>query len=195
MVFFPMVRDVIHEFLEQAVHLDHHDIQQCTFGEAYVRLSHVRDRGWLVHQSPHPFGDVYLSFSKHNDGSNWRRVNFNRIFWILMIGVPFDFINTDDIAMGVSKFGKLISWENDEANKGRVIAKVRVTDLDEIPKSIRWSEGERLRKMVGHPLWKFCSRSSWVEDLLIRILFLLQEWTHTLYLWTTCISLDFMLRP
>ena len=141
-----MVREVVQEFLEQKVHLEHRDIQQCALGEAYVHLSHVRDRDWLVHNSPHSFGDVYLSFIKHNEGSNWRRVNFNRICWILMIGVPFDFINTEDIAMGVSKFGRMISWENDEGNKGRFIAKVRVTDLDEIPKSIRWSEGGRFEE-------------------------------------------------
>jgi hypothetical protein len=34
-------------------------------------------------------------------------------------------------------------WEKDEANLGRIIAKVRVSDLEDIPKSIHFSDGDR----------------------------------------------------
>lgn len=95
----------------------------------------------MINQSPLQFGDVFLTFVKHDDGRNRGRV-FNRMVWLLILGVPFDFRNSEDIAKAVSKFGCLISWENDQEHMGRVITKVRVTDLDRIPKSIRWSEGE-----------------------------------------------------
>jgi hypothetical protein len=39
--------------------------------------------------------------------------------------------------------GKLLLWEKDEANLGRIIAKVRVSDLEDIPKSIRFTDGDR----------------------------------------------------
>lgn len=52
-----------------------------------------------------------------------------------------DYQTTDDLATSISKWGKLIAWENDPREKGRIIAKVWVTDLIDIPRSIRWSEG------------------------------------------------------
>jgi hypothetical protein len=35
----------------------------------------------------------------------------------------------------------MLLWETDPNKKGRVVAKVRVTDLEDIPKSIRFTEG------------------------------------------------------
>jgi hypothetical protein len=43
----------------------------------------------------------------------------------------------------VSKFGRLIIWENDAENKGRIIAKIRCAELRDIPKSVRFTEGEQ----------------------------------------------------
>src|SRR4051812_37899898 len=112
------------------------DIQECPFGEAYVRLNFVRDRDRLVNESPIPFGDVHLTFTNHNQGCNWRSLNFNRICWIMIVGVPLDFCNTEKFSAAVRDFGKLIHWDLDEGQRGRIIMKVRVTELVDVPKSI-----------------------------------------------------------
>ena len=92
--------------------------------------------------SPHEFGDVFITFLKHDEGRNWRRLHFNRVVWLLFVGVPFDHCNSEDVAAAGCKWGKIISWEKEEARKGKILVKARVTDLIHIPKSIRWSEGE-----------------------------------------------------
>ena len=38
-----------------------------------MRLTRVRDRDKLVLDSPHEFGDVFISFAKHDEGRNHRR--------------------------------------------------------------------------------------------------------------------------
>jgi hypothetical protein len=43
----------------------------------------------------------------------------------------------------VSKFGRLIIWENDAENKGRILAKIRCSELRDNPKSVRFTEGEQ----------------------------------------------------
>jgi hypothetical protein len=53
-----------------------------------------------------------------------------------MVGPPLDNWSTEDVTAVVCKFGRLLVWENDERNKGRIIAKVRCTELQEILKSI-----------------------------------------------------------
>lgn len=96
----------------------------------------------MVSDSPHVYGDISITFVKHNEGRNWRRVYFNKLCWILILGVPLDYQTTGDIATAISKWGKLIAWENEPREKGRIITKVRVTELIDVLRSIRWSQGE-----------------------------------------------------
>ena len=155
------MREVLEEFLEGDEQVGFREIQPCPFGEAYVRFTHVRDRDRLIQQGPHAFGDVFISFTKHNQGRNWRRVHFNRTCWLLFVGVPFDLCNTEDIASAISKWGKIISWEKEDALKGKILVKARVTDLGDIPKSIRWSEGE----LFEEESWN-CSVEVLLEEML-----------------------------
>ena len=37
--------------------------------------------------SPHEFDDVFITFVKHDEGRNHRRVHFNRTVWLLLTGV------------------------------------------------------------------------------------------------------------
>jgi hypothetical protein len=96
----------------------------------------------LVAESPHVFDDIVVYFSKHNQGSNWRRKTLNRECWLLLVGPPLDNWSSKDITSVVCSFGRLIMWENDAENKGRILAKVRCDELREIPKSVRFTEGE-----------------------------------------------------
>jgi hypothetical protein len=59
-----------------------------------------------------------------------------------MVGPPLDNWSTEDVTAIVCKFGRLLAWENDATNKGRIIAKVRCSELRDIPKSTRLTEGE-----------------------------------------------------
>jgi hypothetical protein len=54
-----------------------------------------------------------------------------------------DYRFTEDLNAVFSDIGKLLLWEKDEANLGRIIAKVRVSDLEDIPKSIHFTDGDR----------------------------------------------------
>jgi hypothetical protein len=74
---------------------------------------------------------------------NWRRFSFNRECWVLLVGPPLDYRFTEDLNGVFSDIGKLLLWEKYEANLGRIIAKVRVSDLEDIPKSIRFTDGDR----------------------------------------------------
>jgi hypothetical protein len=130
------------EFLVHA-QVGFRDIQECPLGAAYVRFNHVRDRDRLIRTSPIPFGDVHVSFCKHNEGVNWRCFSLNRECWVLLVGPPLDYRFIEDLNVAFLDIGKLLFWEKDEANLGRIIAKVRVSDLEEIPKSIHFTDGDR----------------------------------------------------
>jgi hypothetical protein len=143
-VHFANVRDVLIEFLNTEARVGFKSVQKCPFGQAYIQLDHLRDRDMLVNNSSHVFGDISISFAKHNEGINWRRTHLNRECWILMVGPPLDNWSTEDVTAIVCKFGRLIIWENDANYKGRILAKVRCSELREIPKSIRLTDGEHV---------------------------------------------------
>jgi hypothetical protein len=72
-ILFVNVRNVLEDFLINSTRVGFRNIQPCPFGAAYVQFAHLRDRDRLVRESPLPFGDVFVSFVKHNEGIDWRR--------------------------------------------------------------------------------------------------------------------------
>jgi hypothetical protein len=67
---FANIRDVLDNFLAHVAHVGFRSIQPCPFGEAYVQFVNICDRDRLIRESPIPFDDVMISFSKHNEGIN-----------------------------------------------------------------------------------------------------------------------------
>jgi hypothetical protein len=53
-------------------------------------------------------------------------------------------MNTEDLSACFHDIVTLLLWERGPNRKGRFMAKVIVTDLAEIPRSIRFTEGNRL---------------------------------------------------
>jgi hypothetical protein len=88
---FPNVRDVLHEFLIHHKRIRVRDIQKTHLGQAMVRFEHIYDRDNCIALSPHPYGDVTFSFVKHNEGKNWRRMEFNMDCWLMLLGFPLYF--------------------------------------------------------------------------------------------------------
>jgi hypothetical protein len=122
-VHFENFRDVLIDFLNISAQVGFKSVQKCPFGQAYVQVAHLRDRDMLINNSPHVFGDISISFSKHNEGINWSRAQLNRECWILLVGPPLDNWSTEDVTAIVCKFGRLIIWENDANHRGRILAR------------------------------------------------------------------------
>jgi hypothetical protein len=111
---FGPVQELLHEFLEDRRRILVREIQPSHLGQALVRLDSVHDRDLLVNSSPHQYGDVQISFARHNQGRNWRALNFNRDCWLMLLGFPLDYWNLASIQNAISSFGRVILWENDQ---------------------------------------------------------------------------------
>lgn len=118
------------------------DIQKTHLGHALVQFVHIYDHDRLISQSPHPYGDVYFSLSKHNEGRNWRQIEYNRKVWLLLLGFPMDYLSQENIQHSIASFGKMLTWEEDKSNRNIVLVKARVTDLGDIPKHIVMLEND-----------------------------------------------------
>jgi hypothetical protein len=82
-----------------------------------------------------------MDFVNHDRGDNARRVLFNRECWLMLIGYPVDDRNIDDVQNAVKSFGRLILWQKDGL-LGRIIIKVRVAELSDVPHYLIISEGD-----------------------------------------------------
>jgi hypothetical protein len=75
---FSVVQEVIHEFLEEHLHVDIREIQPSHLGQGPVCFVNAYDRDLLVENSHYQYGDAQLSFTQHNQARNWRILNFTR---------------------------------------------------------------------------------------------------------------------
>lgn len=117
-------------------------LQPTHLGQALVRFRRVYDRDSLIANSPHQFDNVNISFVRHNQGRNWRRVTFNREVWLMLLGFPFDYIEEEYIDNALAPFGKMITWDHNPEFKTRLMVRARVVDLESIPHFIVLSETE-----------------------------------------------------
>lgn len=62
--------------------------------------------------------------------------------WVMLLGFNIDYWTKVDIEKAIAEFGRLLVWEEDPHNLTRVLIKIRVVDLSEIPWFLVCSEGE-----------------------------------------------------
>lgn len=89
----PAIEEVLREFLVEHRRVNIIEVQPCHLGHAFVRFEHDYDRDIFVLESPHQYGDVNITFTQHNQGRNWRRVNFNQECWLMLMDFPNDYWN------------------------------------------------------------------------------------------------------
>lgn len=77
MLNFAVVRQVLNEFIVDVRGIAIKDIQPCHLGQAYVRFERPIDRDDFIRNGPHPYQNVHFTFTKHNEGRNWRKASFN----------------------------------------------------------------------------------------------------------------------
>jgi hypothetical protein len=129
---FMAIHNIIEDFLHQRG-IGFRSLQPCPLGQAYVRFNYLLQRDLLIEGSPHQFGNGSISFIPHNNAWNSRTVVMTHEVWIMMLGLNLDLWTQPLIDKAVSSFGRLLVWEEDLFYLSRVVVKVRVTSLDEIP--------------------------------------------------------------
>jgi hypothetical protein len=85
------------------------EVQKSHLGQALVHFWRVQDRDRMVIEGPFPYDNVNLSFVKHNQGRNRRRVYFNRECWLMLLGFPMDYWEEEYLDTVVGPFGRVIS--------------------------------------------------------------------------------------
>lgn len=139
-VHFPVIYDVVREFLVEHKRVEIKEIQPCHLGQAYVCFEYVHDRDRLVHLSPHHHSGLKFSLVKHNQGGNWTSINFNRECWLMLLGFPLDLWDQLSVENAIGSFDRLVSRQKDLSHLSRIILRARVVDLESVPEFIVLTE-------------------------------------------------------
>jgi hypothetical protein len=63
------------------------EILRTHLGQGLVHFVHAHDRDLMVNHSPDPYGGVDFTVVRHNQGRNWRAMQFNRVL-VNVVGFP-----------------------------------------------------------------------------------------------------------
>ncbi|TVU03252.1 hypothetical protein EJB05_51223, partial [Eragrostis curvula] len=106
-------------------------------GVGIYRLGDACQRDTLVLTSPHFIGLRQFNFVPHDEAPmNYRRSNFSRKAWLLLLGYPLDFKEMDIFKQITAPFGQLLYWNSVDRSLARVLIKVLIDDPLEVPRSI-----------------------------------------------------------
>jgi hypothetical protein len=90
----------------------------------------------MVRHSPLNFGHIQITFVKHNEGRNWRRVFFNEECWMMLLGFSDDYKSERHIQNAISDFARIILLEESDSFPGRIMVRARVMSVEAVPQFI-----------------------------------------------------------
>uniref|UniRef100_A0ACD6ALI0 Uncharacterized protein n=1 Tax=Avena sativa TaxID=4498 RepID=A0ACD6ALI0_AVESA len=132
---FAHTRALLQNYFTQELGFRLETIHRCPIASAFIRLDSPSDRDWLIDQSPHNVNGITLSFQCHNAGINHRHDEYNRECWLMILAFPLDLWDLDHLKGAIKDFASLLVWDKATSNYGRVIIKVKLTDLNKVPYS------------------------------------------------------------
>lgn len=121
---------LICHFLDQTWGFHLVETSCCAMGAAMVRFASAVDLDTAIGQSPYFIGDSTLCVIRHDRGINHRDCTFN-----MMVNYLLTAWRPEKVRESVSGFEKFLVWNKDVSNRARVLVKVRVPSLLDIPAS------------------------------------------------------------
>ncbi|KAM0908557.1 hypothetical protein ACQ4PT_015378 [Festuca glaucescens] len=93
-------------------------------------------RATLVDHGEWPLGAASLRFIKHNEGIGFRTQHGARTGWLMFIGTPMDFRNTETIAEAINTFGEFHYWQHRDIQKCRILVYATFPSPAQVPRDV-----------------------------------------------------------
>ncbi|KAM0919316.1 hypothetical protein ACQ4PT_008244 [Festuca glaucescens] len=93
-------------------------------------------RASLVDHGAWQFGNGQLRFIKHNEGVGFRTQHGAHTGWLMFIGTPMDFRNTETIAEAVNTFGEFHYWQHKDIQKCRILVYATFPSPSQVPRDV-----------------------------------------------------------
>ncbi|KAE8794416.1 hypothetical protein D1007_30862 [Hordeum vulgare] len=94
-----------------------------------------------VQMVPQTLGnDTFVRFMRHSDGADFRGQTGYRHGCMMLLGLPLDFLNTNDLRDAVNSFGDFDHWVSDDPYLVRSIVFASFPEDNLVPRSVTFSE-------------------------------------------------------
>ncbi|KAM0920237.1 hypothetical protein ACQ4PT_007639 [Festuca glaucescens] len=77
-----------------------------------------------------------LSFTRHDEGPNFRASVYTSLGWIMLLNLPMDYRNEEFLRETVGKFGKMRGWFGADPSPTRMLIKCAYAGARDVPRSI-----------------------------------------------------------
>ena len=132
---FNLTIDTIVEHLQQ-LGLEVRSTSRCAMGTTLVRFVTVTDRDAAIELSPMYIGESVLRFVAQDQGINRRATLLTHDVWIMLLNLPQEFWDFENIVKAFVPYGRCLVWNEDQTNRARVLVKIRAYNVDTLPMSL-----------------------------------------------------------
>ncbi|KAM0850812.1 hypothetical protein ACQ4PT_052850 [Festuca glaucescens] len=105
-------------------------------GTTLVQFRDTVARDTAISNSLYFVGDSIIRVIRQDHGLNYRNCTFTHDVWLMMMKHPQEAWLVDKVRESVSEFGSFIVWNRDASNKARILVKICVPDILDIPISL-----------------------------------------------------------
>ena len=139
-------RQQVLNFLVQTMHVPVLSAQTWFQGVGLFEMEDPVVRASFTSHPPFPLGldedgqEFFVRFISHNQGEGFRALHGHRQGWLMFIGIPLDYRNTQCIADMVSTFGQFHYWNSTDRQKVRSLVRASFPDNALVPRSVAFRE-------------------------------------------------------
>ena len=114
------------------------DMQACLFGVGLYRLQSPAARFALVNHGPYEIAqDVFVRFVNHDDRFQIHRSTQGfRRGWLMLLGVPLDYRNEQDIAGAIFAIGRYHHWHQQDGMLERTLVYASFPSTQLVPRDV-----------------------------------------------------------
>jgi hypothetical protein len=107
------------------------------FGIGLLQVRSAVARFALVNHELFEFEpDVFVRFTNHDEGEYHRGEQGFHTRWLMLLGVPLDYLNDFDISNAIGTFGKFHDWHRDDPLLARTLVHASFPSPQLVPRDI-----------------------------------------------------------
>lgn len=103
-------------------------------------------RGSFTQHPPFPLGldeagnELFVRFIPHHQGEGFRSIHGHQTGWLMFIGVPLDYRNTQCLADVVGTFGQFHYWNHNDRHRVRSLVRASFPNNTLVPRDMVFRE-------------------------------------------------------
>ena len=135
-------REQVLHFITQTLQVPVRSAQPWVHGVGLFEMDDPVVRGSFTLHPPFPLGldeegeEFFVRFILHDHGEGFRALHGYRTGWLMFIGIPLDYRNTQGLADVVGTFGQFHYWNHTDRRHARSLVRASFPENDLVPRDV-----------------------------------------------------------